>query len=177
MDKYYKHYYLIDASAFGRYVDTFNPKSQPIKRNIFSDIIAGNFYYIPQFCIPEVFNMFAKWRYDTDYNKRHKRKKLNKKEYEYLYKLFISYVHNRVLLYPYDLHRYHNLNCHKIYMVENNTDRQQPTDRLSAFDILIIAMGIELQKIHGKNNITILSCDKILIRIANKVNVNVQYYQ
>jgi len=143
----YEHYYLLDASAFGVYID--NQYKGIVKHDIIENAENVYFYYIPQFCIAEVFNMLAKWRYDEPYNKRHKKIPLTDTEYKSLQDAFIDLVHNRHMLYPYDLHRYHNLNAHQIYNVENSVKREQPNDKLSSFDILIIAMAIELQRIHG----------------------------
>ncbi|MDR3243659.1 MAG: hypothetical protein LBT79_02800 [Elusimicrobiota bacterium] len=171
----YKHYYLLDASAFGRYID--EEYEGVIKHDIIKNKLDDYFYYIPQFCISEVFNMLAKWRYDEEYNKRYKKATITDNRYQELKNYFIKLIHDRLFLYPYDLHRYHNLNAHKIFDIENSVKREQPTDKLSSFDILIIAMGIELQRIHGDKNITILSCDKRLIKVSNLVGVEADYYR
>jgi hypothetical protein len=56
-----ERYYLLDASAFCRFV--IDDSSKEHIHNITSNAINGYFYYIPQFCIAEVFNTFAKWHY------------------------------------------------------------------------------------------------------------------
>lgn len=43
--------------------------------------------------------------------------------------------------------------------------------KLSTFDILIIAMTLELQKIHGTDNITLLACDKRILKIAGLLSI------
>ncbi|MDR0800637.1 MAG: hypothetical protein LBN01_03805 [Endomicrobium sp.] len=157
-----RHYYLIDTSAFCRYVELES------NSNIISNFQNSCFYYIPQFCIAEVFNTFAKWYYSED--------KISPEKYEELCKIFKKLIRNRFVFYPYDLHRYHNLNCDKIYEVEHKTPAQKK-GKLSTFDILILAMAIELQTIHGNDNITILSCDKRILEIAKLLNIIAEPYQ
>jgi predicted nucleic acid-binding protein len=165
----YKHYYLIDASAFGRYVD---PRITSKKHDISKNIAKGYFYYIPQFCIAEIFNIFAKWRYRKEQGKTF----INEKKYKSLRETFKTLIHDRASIYSYDLHRYHNLNCDKIYEIEHTTPKSSKKPYLSTFDILIIAMAIELQRIHGKDNITILTCDNRLIEIAKPLNIKTEFY-
>lgn len=162
----YQHYYLLDACAFGEYIGKLSNR-QVINHDMLANIVSGSFYYIPQFCVAEIFNMFAKWHYAE--------KKIGSKRYEQLCELFKDMIRNRKILYPYDLHRYHNLNCDKIYKHEHTTPKGSDS-KLSTFDILIIAMGIELQHIHGKDNLTILSCDKRLIKISNIVGVTAENF-
>jgi predicted nucleic acid-binding protein len=164
-----KHYYLLDASAFCRFAENINNPQSQIEHNILSKNLEGYFYYIPQFCIAEVFNTFAKWHYAQ--------KRINETRYKELRETFKTLISNRLVLYPYDLHRYHNLNCDKIFPIEHITPHSKPKKgKLSTFDILIIAMALELQLIHGKENITVLSCDTRLLEISKKLKINVQPY-
>ncbi|MDR1195504.1 MAG: hypothetical protein LBL00_03405 [Endomicrobium sp.] len=162
----HNHCYLLDASAFLNYVDPNRSTSTPIIHDIVNEISKGNFYYMPQFCVAEVFNTFAKWRYDKG--------KIDNNSYNRLCAAFKDMIHDRKVIYAYDLHRYHNINCDKIYATEHTTTRPTTKSYLSTFDILIIAMGIELQKIHGIADVTILSNDKRLINISNLVGVQAQ---
>ncbi|MDR3244491.1 MAG: hypothetical protein LBT79_07050 [Elusimicrobiota bacterium] len=170
MNSSYKRYYLIDASAYARSVDLeYNIKNH-VNHSFFGNISKGYFYYIPQFCIAEVFNVYAKWYY--------RKNKIDTAEYNRLCSNFKDMIHNRKVFYPYDLHRYHNLRCDEIYEIEQKTNRlKQGKPYLSTFDILIIAMGLELQHIHGKDNVVILSCDERLIKIANLVNVKTEEFK
>jgi hypothetical protein len=164
-----KHYYLLDASAYCRFVEnTSNPKTQ-VTHNIISKSLDGYFYYIPQFCIIEVFNTFAKWYYAE--------KRISETRYKEICEYFQNLIRNRLVLYTYNLHRYHNLNCDKIFPVEHTTPHTKPKKgKLSTFDILIIAMALELQLIHGVDNITILSCDARLLDISKKLNIKTESY-
>ena len=164
-----KHYYLLDASAFCRFAEYISSSKIQITHNIISKYLEGYFYYMPQFCIAEVFNTFAKWHYAE--------KRINAQDYKELVYLFKTLIQNRNLIYPYDLHRYHNLNCDKIFPIEHTTPHSQPKKgKLSTFDILIIAMALELQLIHGNDNISILSCDNRLIQISSLLKIKTELY-
>ncbi len=167
-----KKYYLIDTCALIHY---FDHEEKDVKYKITDEIAnKSSFYYIPQFCVAEVFNVFAKLH--------HRNGKIDAQKYSDLVNGFKYMIKNREILYAYDLHRYHNLNCDLIYKTEHTTpqtkNRKGKTlSLLSTFDILIIAMAMELDKIHGQGNICILSRDARLIDIAQKVGVNALWYE
>ena len=79
-----KHYYLIDASAFCSYVE-FNSNE-----SFFNAPYNNYFFYIPQFCIAEVFNTLARWHYSE--------KKIDSKKYKELCELFKKLIRNRAAL-------------------------------------------------------------------------------
>lgn len=144
--------------------------------------------FIPSFCIAEVRNVLAKWRFRRkDYFK-------SQEHYETVFGTFISHVHDRKFFYSYDLNRYHNINTSLITKIEHTTDtefqkarlpvgtdieavlaklrEENPNDYigkyyLSGLDILIIAMGIELKRITGEE-VNLLTKDKRLFTIASK---------
>ena len=150
------NYYLIDASAFIYAIENLDG----IEKDFFVEKANGlAFLYIPQFCVPEVFNAFARFFYRD--------KKIGVEQYTKWKNEFIKAVGSRRILYCYDLHRYHNLNTHKIFKFEHRTSYLQREGALSTFDILIIAMGMELKKIHYPSNVSILTRDKRLRRISN----------
>jgi hypothetical protein len=176
-----KHYYLLDASYICRLVQDCISEGDSLAipfHDITANVIErGDFYYIPQFCIAEVFNTFAKWRYCTsESDKSDKRNTtLTPDQYKQVNESFKILIRDRLVLYAYDLHRYHNLNCDKIFETEHTIQREKNKGWLSTYDILIIAMAMELQRIHGKNNIKILSCDERLVKIAVSLKVQAQY--
>lgn len=116
-NNYSNHYYLLDTSAFCRFIEdrTIDPKD--ISHNIAFNIVRGCFYYIPQFCVAEVFNTFARWHYAEN--------KISADYYAKLCSYFRTLVRDRLALYSYDLHRYHILNCDKIYETEHTTPRKK----------------------------------------------------
>lgn len=150
-------YYLIDTSAFIYAIEYLDK----IKRNFFLEKAVGQaFLYIPQFCVSEVFNTFARLFYRD--------KKIGGELYNKWRSEFIKSIHDRNLIYCYDLHRYHNLNTHPIFKLEHTTpyNEQNGLHALSTLDILVIAMGIELKRLHLSNEVEILSRDKRLIGIS-----------
>jgi hypothetical protein len=176
-DQQSKHYYLLDASYICRLIQDCILERDSLDipfHNITANVMKGNFYYIPQFCIAEVFNTFAKWYYHSNENdKKNTNTTLTSDQYKRINESFKILIRNRRVLYAYDLHRYHNLNCDKIFETEHTTPRKKGS-WLSTYDILIIAMAMELQRIHGENNITILADDRRLLKIAGLLNVQAQ---
>ncbi len=149
-------YYLIDTSAFIYAIENLDQT----KMDFFVERADGTaFLYMPQFCVPEVFNTYARLFYREN--------KIVGSLYTKWRNEFIKAIHNRRIIYCYDLHRYHNLNTHKIYKLEHKVPYANKEGALSAFDILIIAMGVELKKIHSPNEVLILTRDARLCRISN----------
>jgi len=149
-------YYLIDASAFIFAIEHLNETEM----DFFTEKAKGEtFLYMPQFCVPEVFNTFARIFYQE--------KRIGGDLYTKWRQKFITAIQNRRIIYCYDLHRYHNLNTQQIYKIEHKEPYKEKEKSLSAFDILIIAMGIELKKIHPSKEVSILTRDGRLHRISN----------
>ena len=116
--------------------------------------------FIPAFCVAEVLNTFARWWY------RERSVFATADEYNFVRQTFIKHVHDRKFFYSYDLTRYHNLNCGKVFHKEHKTKLTRGT-YLSAFDILVIAMGMELKRICG-DEIHLLTKDYRQYEIAGK---------
>lgn len=181
-------YLLFDASAIVPFYD-------PISREQI-DIVAGLtarklddklFFYIPVFCISEVLNTFAKRHYRL--------KKLPADLYQKCRNDFIKHVKDRNFFYCYYMNRYHNINAHEVflkehtvhteysesgldplkvrpYKVERALRKKDPTNGiykyyLSTFDIVIISMAMELQKIHGEA--VIVTADNRIETIASAI--------
>jgi len=159
-------YYLIDASAFVYSIENLGK----LKVDYFKEKALGEaFLYIPQFCVTEVLNTFARCFFSE--------KKISPNVYNKWRGEFIKAIHNRNLLYVYDLHRYHNINTDKIYKIEHQTPLRGKEKYLSSFDILIIGMAIEMKKIHiGNNEVILLTRDGRLNRIAKKY-VNTLWFE
>lgn len=151
-------YYLIDTSAFVYAIEYLDR----IKRNFFVEKAAGQaFLYIPQFCVPEVFNTFARFFYRD--------KKILGDKYTKWRSEFTKSIHDRRLIYCYDLHRYHNLNTHRVFRLEHTLPYNETNGKnaMSTLDILVVAMGIELKHLHSPNEVVVLSRDRRLIGICN----------
>jgi len=150
-------YYLIDASALVYGIRNLgNTKTdffieQATKRALL---------YVPQFCVAEVLNAFARVFY--------KDQSVGEETYIEWRDVFIKAIHNRRILYCYDLHRYHNLNTDKVFEIEHTTSyNPKRKNYLSALDILIIAMGMELRRIHPPDDVSVLTRDGRLHKISN----------
>ncbi|MFA6431909.1 MAG: hypothetical protein WCV91_06000 [Candidatus Margulisiibacteriota bacterium] len=149
-------YYLLDASAFIYAIENLTS----LKHNFFLEHANGDaFLYMPQFCVTEVLNCFAKFFYRSN--------KIGEASYVKWKDMFLSQIRQRKVIYCYDLHRYHNINIDKIIELEHKTPYSQKEGALSSFDILIIAMGMELKRIHPSCEVNTLTRDGRLLKISN----------
>ena len=161
-------YYLIDTSAVVyRYIPStiLTPK---INRLIQQRQDGKAFLFMPNFCIAEVFNTFAKYRF-----RYRKPKKISQEKYEESHENFAEAIQNAKLIYHYELNRYHILNVDYIVPFEHQfylTRKTKGEDKewfLSTFDILFISMGIELVRMMGFDNVCLVSDDKRTITICS----------
>lgn len=184
-----RKYYLFDSSAaLHFYIPHRNPKVNETLAFLLAQKLGGNaFFYIPIFCIAEIFNTLAKHHYRTN--------ELTKSDYDDAVKKLKEHIRNRQFFYPYSMDRYHNLNTDAIFPIEHTINTEftvtgLPTTastgeinlalaaqnehshighyHLSTLDITIIAMGIELRRVHDKN-FALISKDKRLIQICNAI--------
>lgn len=162
-------YYLVDASAFVYAIEQYGNT----KLDFFEEKAQGSaFIYLPQFCVTEVFNTFGKCFY-----KRIRGKQYTKQQYQNSCKFFQNAIRNRATVYVYDLHRYHNIRADSIIPVEHTTPYAGKERYLSAFDILIISMTLELMEIHKDSEVCLLTRDIRMKRIAELLNINAQYFE
>lgn len=124
------------------------------------------FFYFPNFCVVEVFNALARLR--------HRENKIDDKSYNSYVAAFKGEIRSRKTLYCYNLHRYHNYNADQIYQAEHTLQPLVPSQSvpkgkcsLSGLDILVIAMGIELKRIHPKDKVFVVTNDERLAMVAN----------
>lgn len=165
-------YYLLDASVV---VLEYDPRCSHLAKDNMTKLIESGkkkeaVLFLPDFCVVEAFNTLAKWFWSPD-DKRF----ATEKQYRGAYEQLERSVKRRGLYYAYDLHRYHVLNCDEIFKAEHTSpreeDRRHPGSfhRLSSFDILIIAMGMELTRIHAEQSVWIVSGDHRLVEIARQL--------
>jgi len=140
------------------------------------------FLYIPEICIPEVFAVFARYFFAT-WDKQVRKNlstKLKRTDYDKILKKFRNDLHYGALLYQVELNRYHILATDLIssvdayyqhYRTRKNAKRRTRKKMMGAADHTIIGMGINLSKIHGRDNFAILTADHrladILIRATS----------
>ena len=170
-------YLLIDSNVTAGY---YLPRSLNSKRareritTIFDSVRSGetdHFLYIPNFCIAEVFGVFAKHSF-AGWNSQVKKKgTIDTRVYGSLKKQFAEDIHNGRFLYPYKLSRYHILGIDLIapvdhyFQVTRGKKRHVP---MGTFDHLIISMGIQLAHIHGTENSVIVTADSRLSDILER---------
>jgi hypothetical protein len=131
----------------------------------------NHFFYIPNFCIAEVFSTFAKYAYG-DWNKQVKSGTIHGKIHNSLRKQFESDIHNAALFYHYELARYHVLAVNLVAPVDHYFKLTRGASKTvapaGAFDQLIVAMGIHLTKIHGAGNVVVITADNRLAKLIKK---------
>lgn len=132
---------------------------------------SDHFFYIPNFCIAEVFSTFAKHAYG-DWNKQVKSGTIDGRIHASLRKQFQADIHNAALFYHYELSRYHVLTVNLVAPVDHYFKLGRGECRRivpsGAFDQLIAAMGIHLTKIHDAGNVVVITADNRLAKLINK---------
>ena len=186
-------YFLFDASAAHHYYLGKEEFQETLAYLIALKEKKQAFFFLPNFCVAEVLNTFAKYRYRLD--------SIEPDFYNKIREDFIDAVRNRKTFYCYYLNRYHNLNAEVVFGIEHtrNTEfqainefpqgrtfeekmnsidsivrnlrsRRYPLNKfyLSTFDILIIAMAMELRRFFGERRVYIVTKDERLKTISEK---------
>lgn len=169
-------YFLLDANvAAGYYLPrSLNSEKAKFRIEKIFDYIRMNsrdhFIYIPNICIAETFNVFAK--HSFGYWNSHLKSKatIDSRIYESLVKSFQKDVHNGHFLYHYELNRYHIINTNLVSPIDHHykISPGKKSKPAGTFDHIIISMGVELSRIHGADNVCILSTDERLIKVLEK---------
>ena len=131
------------------------------------------FLYIPNLCIAEVFVVFAKYRFAKWHKdvKKNLPSGLSADRYVKLRKDFQSDLHNGKLLQQVELNRYHVFASDLISPVDAHYEhyRGKKNKRMmQTVDHLIIGMGIQLAKVHGRDNFAIVTSDHRFTKILEK---------
>lgn len=159
---YYLPRSLNSRKAADRISDIFDSSRSSQRRD---------FFYIPNFCIAEVFSVFMKHCFGKWNRHLHKKGTIDRRVYENLCKQFQSDIHNGRFLYHYELNRYHILGINLVAPIDHYfkiTRSNKQVSPMGTFDHLIISMGIHLAHIHGAENVCILSTDDRLTDILRK---------
>jgi len=168
-------YLLLDANVTAAYYLPRSTTSNKVRRRIellFNSVRSGDskfFLYIPNFCIAEVFSVFAKHAFGK-WNPHIRRiGTIDKRIYGSLNNQFAKDIHNARFIYQYELSRYHILGIdlvapidHYYQITRGSTQRHIP---MGTFDHLIIAMGVHLAHIHGHDKVVIVSADERLTKV------------
>lgn len=182
----HRRFVLLDANIVAGY---YLPESlslvsaRPRIKNIIDAVRNGGateiLLYIPSICVPEVFAVFARYFFAT-WNKQVRRnlpKKLQRTDYEKILKKFRNDLHYGALLYQVELNRYHILatdlispvdSYYQHYRTRKNAKRRMRKKMMGAADHTIIGMGVNLSKIHERDNFAILTADHRLADILTR---------
>ncbi len=150
--------YLFDASAAAEIYRPRSPQVGKIIQHMIDQrtVLRRAAFFIPNFCIAEVFNTFARWHFDPPES----RQKIEWAEYERMVRRFRLDVRWGRMLYTYDLSRYHIMAADEIIPIEHTVARRSERDHLSTYDILLIAMGCELHYIGPAQSVYLVTCDR-----------------
>jgi hypothetical protein len=147
--------YLLDASVVAEFykpASGYAPPEYNRVQAILAHLSAQNAeekatLYMPCFCVCEVKKVLAKWYHED---------KLfpTPQIYREAVGKFLDHVHDRKLFYSYDYLRYHSIVADEVIEADlavplrTRTDGRPVSARLSSVDTLLIAMGIELYRVH-----------------------------
>ena len=175
-------YILLDTNVTAGYYLPRSLNSQRAKdriKNVFDSVRSGessHFFYLPNFCVAEVFSVFMKHAFGT-WNSHLKNKgTIDTRVYKSLVRQFESDIHNARFIYHYELSRYHVLGINLVapidhyYRIRRGKKRVTP---MGTFDHLLISMGVHLAHIHGRDNVVILSTDDRLTDILKKCSSSI----
>lgn len=126
--------------------------------------------YVPNICIAEVFSNLMKHAYGR-WNKKQVKQKLDLRRYKTLRKRFREYIHNGTVMTQLELNRYHILAADLIAPIDHRFQlraRKKNPVPMGAHDHLIIAMGIVLNRTHGRENVAIVTADDRMVRATNR---------
>ncbi len=181
-------YILLDTNVVAAY---YLPRSmKSIRANerieiIFDSVRSGtanHFFYLPNFCVAEVFSVFMKYAFGS-WNPHviNRGGTIGKRIYKQLVDQFQDDIHNGKFIYHYELSRYHILAINLIAPIDHyfQISRVKGKNRnivpMGTFDHLIIAMGIHLAHIHGNDKVAIISADDRLIDILAKCKSGINH--
>lgn len=172
-------YLLLDANVVAGYYlprSLQSRKARERARIIIDSVRSGatnHFLYIANFCVAEVFSVFAKYAFGT-WN-RHVKKAggtIDKRVYLSLRTQFAKDIHNGALFYHYELSRYHVLGIDLVAPIDHYFQISRGKGRnhkpAGTFDHLLISMGIHLAHIHGAENVCLVSTDDRLTSILSR---------
>jgi hypothetical protein len=170
-------YLLLDTNVTAAYYLPRSTNSQRVRNrieNIFNSVRSGasdHFFYLPNFCVAEVFSVFMKHAFGSWNRHVSSKGTIDKRVYESLCNQFEIDIHNARFIYHYELSRYHVLGINLVAPVDHYFRifrGKHQTVPMGTFDHLIISMGIHLAHIHGHQNVAVISADHRLTKILAK---------
>jgi len=152
-----QHYLLLDANVLVAYYckDEAGPV-QDRARSLFAARAKGKiFLFVPNFCVVEAIRAFAKKSWSEQ---KYGRGSDASEAFEQHKKAFLDDIVDAKLLYSYELSRRHVLSSHRVYERAAMLSYRKGNPP-SALDVLIIAMGCDLERIHGREKFAMVTAD------------------
>jgi len=175
-----RHYVLLDACVPAAHYAPTSATSSTLKARATALVTGRSDHFdmqmlIPNFCIAEVFAVFEKYRWGHTWNKHVKKANtLSPAAFTKARTEFSGAIHNGAKIIQVELDRYHVLsvdlispinNAYKISRIRGGDRAKERAKNMrpaSTYDMLIAAMGIWLVKLHGRDNVTIVTGDRRL---------------
>jgi hypothetical protein len=161
--------YLFDASAA---VEIYVPRNDRVKKAIqfiqTQKRLRRAKLFIPNICIAEVLNTFARRRFRPG----RPQDVIDEESYKRVLSNFRDHIHWGRVLYSYDLNRYHIIAADKIIPVEHGLATSRGRDYLSTFDILVIAMSCELAYTREPDETLLVTCDRRMKEVADELKAD-----
>ncbi|HJV21836.1 MAG TPA: hypothetical protein VJ570_04015 [Holophagaceae bacterium] len=131
---------------------------------------------VANFCIAEVFSVFEKYRWGAKWNPHVKRSnfKLSQTDFESARRNFRAAIHNGSKIVQVELNRYHVLCVDLISTINHAYQINRPPKSArrvvpaSTYDMLLLAMGIWLTHVHGRENLTIVTGDNRITDVVGR---------
>jgi hypothetical protein len=170
-------HFLLDANVTAGYYLPDSLKNKRAVRRIQAIIDAtrtkkrNDFFFIPNFCIAEVISTFTKYAYGKWNRHLEGKHTLDKRVFQSLVGQFHKDIHNGKVLYHCELNRYHLLTSHVITPIDHYFKISKGSDNVNpagTIDHLIVGMAIQLGRIHGPQNICVLTADNRLAAILDR---------
>lgn len=171
-------YVLLDANVTAGYYLPRSLRSLRARSRIEAIVNAARsgqvdvFLYIPNFCIAEVFSTFMKYAFGG-WNRHVTRAggRIDRRVYERLVDQFQKDIHNGAVINQYELSRYHVLGVNLVAPIDHHFQIRRAGRNhrpMSTLDHLLVSMGIQLAKVHGQDNVVVISADRRLCDVLKK---------
>jgi hypothetical protein len=136
---------------------------------------------IPSFCIGETFAVFEKYRWGASWNRHVNAKtRLTPGKFRSVRDAFHQAIHNGTKLLQVELNRYHVLCLDLIapinaaYRIKRDRTIKKNVNPASTYDLLVVAMGIWLQRLHGAQDFLVATGDErvaLMVKRAKSVSL------
>lgn len=176
-----KKYILVDACvAAAAYAPKTTRSSRLVSRSVAllggSSTQCDTQFLIPNYCIGETFAVFEKYRWGATWNRHVSRNsRLTPQQFRLARDDFHSAIHNGSKLLQVALDRYHILCLDLIapinaaYRIKRDRGgKKKNVSPASVYDLMLIAMGIWLQKQFGRDQFIIVTGDERLSLVAKR---------